>query len=152
MSFKLRKIFFGPYGLPFSLHAEKECSILFYCIEYQKCEMASPALFFSTPCMYSSPTLAWEGGGGWPQIIWHHDSLVLYILYYGGWDVNYTKYGTRLNKQYDPHIFMVTGWQICQPLIPGPSCSYILARHNTLFTPTCISLLFAPFLDRGQYL
>ncbi len=77
------------------------------------------------------------------------DSLVLYILYCGGFDVYSTKYGTRLNKQYDVHIFIVTGWQICQLLNPGflPRCSYILARHNTLFTPPCISLLFASFSD-----
>ncbi len=39
---------------------------------------------------------------------------------------------TRLNKQYDVHIFIGTGWQVCQQMIPGflPRCSYIFARYT----------------------
>jgi hypothetical protein len=46
---------------------------------------------------------------------------------FGGWDVYFTKYATRLNTR-------TRGWQICHPLIPGflPRCSYILARHNVV--------------------
>jgi hypothetical protein len=45
------------------------------------------------------------------------------------------KYGTRLGTQNNVHIFIVTGWQICQLLIPGflPRCSYILGCHSRNF-------------------
>jgi hypothetical protein len=46
-------------------------------------------------------------------------------LFHGVWDT--TEYTLT---QYDVHRFIVTGWQIYQPLIPGflPRCSYILGR------------------------
>jgi hypothetical protein len=44
-----------------------------------------------------------------------------------------TKVTTRLNTQYNVHILIGTGWQICQQMTPGflPKCWwYIFARYS----------------------
>ncbi len=39
------------------------------------------------------------------------------------------------------NIFIVTGWQICQPLIPGflPRCWYILGCHSIIINNLCLA-------------
>jgi hypothetical protein len=51
----------------------------------------------------------------YPQ--YHNSVMFCLLLFYDSLEddcVYSTKYGTRLNTQYDVHIFIATGWQICQ--------------------------------------
>jgi hypothetical protein len=53
-----------------------------------------------------------------------------------GRDVYSTKYGTRLNTQYDVHIFIVKGWHLVDLPVDdsriSPETLVLLARYNKI--------------------